>query len=162
MDSGALNLIKTVDVRQQAPRGRPLRFLREAASTKTDDCIFWPFAGRANGGRLKVDGKLVSAARLMCTWAHGKPCRAAMHAAHSCGNGHLGCVNPKHLRWATPKQNNDDKILHGTNLATVKLTNVQIAAIATDTRPHVEICRSYGITRQTIWRIKRGERKPNL
>ena len=155
MDPGAFNL------KPQASRGRPFKFLCEAAATKTDDCIFWPFAGRADRGRLRVYGKTVSAARLVCFWANGQPCEATMHAAHSCGNGHLGCVNPRHLRWATAKQNNDDKVLHGTNLATVKLTNEQINEIAADTRPHAEICRSYGITRQTVWRVKRGERKLN-
>jgi hypothetical protein len=34
-------------------------------------------------------------------------------AAHSCGNGHLGCVNPRHLRWATAKENAHDELLHG-------------------------------------------------
>jgi hypothetical protein len=48
----------------------------------------------------------------MCIAAHGKPKRDDLHAAHSCGNPQ--CVNPKHIRWATPAENNQDKILHGT------------------------------------------------
>lgn len=148
--------------RPQTKKGEVIKFLRQQMIAETDQCVPWPFAGAVDRGRLRFEGKMVSACRLICSWVYGNPENETLHAAHSCGNGHLGCVNPRHLRWATPQQNNADKVLHGTNLATVKLTNVQIAEIAADSRPHVEICRSYGITRQTIWRVKRGERKPNL
>ena len=40
--------------------------------------------------------------------------RRAHQAAHSCGHGDEGCVNPSHLRWATPQENSDDMVLHGT------------------------------------------------
>src|SRR5690606_20841041 len=36
-------------------------------------------------------------------------------AAHSCGNGHLGCCNPRHLRWASHVANMADKVEHGTH-----------------------------------------------
>jgi hypothetical protein len=50
----------------------------------------------------------------MCLLAHGEPPSAEHQAAHSCGKGHLGCVNPKHLRWATPSENINDQLAHGT------------------------------------------------
>lgn len=67
---------------------------------RTQDCIFWPF-GMPKKGYPKVNKN--SAHRLVCK-----------AAAHSCGKGHLGCINPNHLRWASPKENNADKIAHGT------------------------------------------------
>ena len=149
-------------IRPQARKGEPLKFLRQQMTAETDECVPWPFAGTVDRGRLRVEGELISACRLICSWVYGDPEDETLQAAHSCGNGHLGCVNPKHLRWATPKQNSDDKVLHGTNGATSKLTDAQIVAIAADPRPHFEICRFYGITRQTVWRVKRGHRKPNL
>jgi DNA-binding transcriptional regulator YiaG len=38
-----------------------------------------------------------------------------MDAAHSCGKGHEGCVNPAHLRWDTRSGNFSDKLAHGTD-----------------------------------------------
>jgi hypothetical protein len=55
-----------------------------------------------------------SAHRLVCKAAHGPPPEGKPETAHSCGKGHLGCINPNHLRWASPKENNADKIAHGT------------------------------------------------
>jgi hypothetical protein len=48
--------------------------------------------------------------------AHGPRPFENAQIAHSCGKGHLGCINPRHLRWATPKENSADKLLHGTNI----------------------------------------------
>jgi hypothetical protein len=42
------------------------------------------------------------------------PPSSKYQAAHKCGNGHLGCVNPKHLSWKTRAENEADKIAHGT------------------------------------------------
>jgi len=40
---------------------------------------------------------------------HWQPCP---FAHHSCGNGHLGCVNPKHLYWGDASQNAKDAAKH--------------------------------------------------
>ncbi len=37
-----------------------------------------------------------------------------MEAAHLCGKGHLGCINPAHLQWKTSKENKADQLAHGT------------------------------------------------
>lgn len=52
----------------------------------------------------------------MCTLAHGKRPSRRHQAAHSCGKSHEGCVHPGHLRWATPQENEADKLLHGTHM----------------------------------------------
>lgn len=76
-----------------------------------DECLFWPFARSANGyGSLHWHGREEGTHRLACMFAHGPAPEGRNYAAHSCGNGHLGCVNPRHLRWATQKENMLDKI----------------------------------------------------
>src|SRR5690606_29105850 len=44
----------------------------------------------------------------------GPPPTVEHEAAHSCGKGHEGCVNPHHLRWATSTENKADTLIHGT------------------------------------------------
>lgn len=80
-----------------------------------DDCLIWPFAKNSAGyGKLGVDGKFPHVHRLACEIVHGEPPTAIHEAAHLCGNGHLGCCNPRHVRWATPSENQADRISHGT------------------------------------------------
>lgn len=95
--------------------GDPLKFIHEVAVPFTgDECLTWPYARTLAGyGALKLNGQL-TVSRFVCELAHGAPSSEDLVAAHSCGKGHEGCVNPKHLRWATQKENMADKIIHGT------------------------------------------------
>lgn len=89
-------------------------FLNLALTMECDECINWPLA-RSNGyGQMNFRGKMALPSRAMCILAHGEPPTAKHEAAHSCGKGHEGCVNPKHLRWATSQENSDDRVKHGT------------------------------------------------
>src|SRR5690606_22017504 len=97
------------------PRGFAPKWLKDHVAHTADDCLIWPYAKLANGyAAIRIDGKTTTAARIMCVAAHGEPLTPQLEAAHSCGNGHLGCVNPRHLRWATTAENNSDKNIHGT------------------------------------------------
>ena len=81
-----------------------------------DSCLAWPFGRTSKGyGKIWVDGKTHLVSRLACAHAHGEAPTLTHEAAHSCGKGHEGCVNPHHLRWATRTENFADKIIHGTN-----------------------------------------------
>lgn len=99
VDNGALlNFIETVVI-----------------SHASDDCLIWPYGRSDNGyGTLRVGGKKWYAHRYVCFLRHGHPPTTGLDAAHSCGNGQLGCVNPGHLRWATRAENVADAIEHGT------------------------------------------------
>lgn len=81
-----------------------------------DDCLIWPFGRSVYGyGRIKYLGKDYAVSRLACIEVNGPPPTPKHEAAHNCGNGHLGCVNPKHLRWATREENRADRLIHGTH-----------------------------------------------
>lgn len=119
---------------QRADHGAPREWLRANAGHGGDDCLIWPFARHTNGEAAIGDRQSRQAARLMCIMAHGDPPSPDMQAAHSCGKGHLACVNPRHLSWKTPKQNMEDKRRHGTHLEgercpNAKLTEIQVRAI---------------------------------
>jgi hypothetical protein len=141
---------------------KKMRWLMDHLHYDGDDCLVWPFAHDAKGrGRIKVDGKCHNASRHMCKMAHGEPPREGLCAAHSCGRGHMGCVNPKHLRWATLLENAADMVAHGTaqvgeNNARAKLTRIQAEAIKLDERSHRIIAREYSVHKSLVGHIKQG------
>jgi len=106
----------TLFARRIAKKGELAAWVKEHADHNGQECLFWPFGSPRNGyGQVRVDGVDMSASRFMCIVAHGEPPSPGLHAAHSCGNGHRGCVNPSHLRWLTASQNAAEKIEHGTH-----------------------------------------------
>lgn len=103
----------SLSARRKARHGAPEAWVRENSAHQGDDCLFWPFGSPRNGyGQVRISGVDMSASRFMCIVAHGAPSPENLHAAHSCGHGHLGCVNPKHLRWATASENALDLQIH--------------------------------------------------
>jgi len=128
------------------------------------ECIMWPFERNPKGyGRHKVGGRRLMAHRLVCESVYG-PCPTKLHnCAHSCGKGHLGCVNPKHLRWATQKENCADKQIHGTIANGEKNGNVSMTEatarkvkLMIGTTTQVNIAAALGITRSAVRDIKIG------
>lgn len=79
-----------------------------------DDCLAWPF-NRARGyGRVWHGGRMRTVSNLVCRYVHGEPPEGKLDAAHSCGKGHEGCVNPRHIRWASRAENLAEAVVHGT------------------------------------------------
>ena len=100
---------------KQARKGEGIAFLK-SLPLDSNECISWPYGKGMNGyGVVTFEGKSTSASRACAIIHWGKPPSDDMQAAHSCGNGHKGCVNPKHLRWATPLENTQEKHQHGTS-----------------------------------------------
>lgn len=150
---------------------RPKRGRREPASHRflaellvaepTDECIPWPCCPSTDGyGKVKYGGKHYPANRLVCLLAHGEPPSPIHLAAHSCGKGHEGCVNPRHLRWATPAENQADRQRHGTAMAGIRnpksrLTVEDVLAIraAKGTATQDQIGKRFGICQAAVWAI---------
>lgn len=144
------------------PNGEALAFLESAVfSFDGDDCLIWPFPRGDDGyGRVRRDGKCHLVTRVVCEHEYGPPPTPEHHAAHLCGKGHLGCCNPKHLAWKTPKENQADRLVHGThgrgersNFS--KLTKMQAFEIRSSTKLQRELAAEYRVSQQTISDIKR-------
>lgn len=116
-------------------KGKAIAWLREHAAHTGDDCLIWPFYRLPNGyGQLGYDGHVHYAHRFICALAHGSPPTQKHEAAHSCGKGHEGCVNPRHLSWKTISQNLLDCRKHGTQARSYdgkrgRLTPIQVHQI---------------------------------
>lgn len=130
-----------------------------------DECLSWPFSASATGrGVIKIDGRQISSARAMCIAAHGNPPTPQHEAAHNCGKGHEGCVNPKHLRWATTAENCADKENHGTyqrgeKVGTSKLTDDDVMQIKSliGQYTQAQIAKQFGVSQSLISLVKRGK-----
>jgi len=141
-----------------------LEWIYAHAAFSGDECLIWPFAKADGRPQTCVDGKQTSGTRIMCTVAHGNPPTPKHHAAHECGNGHLGCISPRHLQWKTAKENAADKVFHGTNLIgerhpMVKLTEVQVHEIRSRLRDGEvgrRIAEHFAISPATVSAIKVG------
>jgi hypothetical protein len=93
---------------------RSSTWLEARVSHDGDECLIWPFSKNDQGyGQLKYRGHSTKAHRVMCRLVHGDPPTPKHQAAHSCNNGHLGCVHPKHVSWKTPSQNAQDRVRAG-------------------------------------------------
>ena len=95
------------------PPGSTLAFVNSILNTTRTDCIAWPFSRDGGYGQMGYQGKRCWAHRVVCELAHGNPTSERPQVAHSCGNGSVGCVNPRHLRWASSVENHQDMVSHG-------------------------------------------------
>lgn len=151
-----------------APSGSLLDFIESNVHFASDDCLAWPFTGSTDGreyGHLYYKGKTVKAHRLMCHLAHGNPPTPKHHAAHSCGRGREGCVNPRHLYWATATENAADKEEHGTLLrgsavGNSKLSDDDVLTIRRLQGAYLqrEIADMFGISRSMVGAIHKRKR----
>lgn len=150
--------------RQRAANGELHAWLVERVDWSGDECLTWPFA-KGRDGRGRLTGSVSPQAhRAMCILAHGEPPTRRHEAAHSCGKGHEACVNPRHLRWATPVENAADRVIHGTEVRGsakpgAKLTESDVLAIRAlkGSATQREIGDRFGVDGETVGNIHRGE-----
>lgn len=139
-------------------------FLTKVLPCKSDKCLIWPYTKGSFGyGRMIRNGKQRYVHRLACEATYGQPVGEARDVAHSCGNGHLGCVNPRHLRWATKSENNADKIRHGRSnrgeanpKAKLSENEVRVIKSLLGTATQTSIAEQFGVSNNLISEIARG------
>jgi len=128
--------------------GQPRAFLEAMVSTDSNECVFWPFgSGYAS---IRVNGRYRKCHNLMCEMAHGPAPAPTLEAAHSCGNGHLGCVNPRHLRWATQDENRSDKVAHRRLGGKLSEEQVLLLRSLAGTEPIPSLAARFGISRASV------------
>lgn len=149
--------------RKVAANGECLEWLFANCDRDTDDCIIWPYSGTSHGyATVAYGGKTMSAARVVCEHIHGPPPTPLHEAAHSCGCGHKGCVNARHLRWLTPAENTAEKYAHGTILFDqdnhmTRLSNEQVKEIRASSEHFRSIAGRLGMSAEHIRKIKTGK-----
>lgn len=146
-------------------RGDAKQFILDNADHDGDECLIWPYGRSAKHGYAEIRKEHFGtglAHRAMCFVAHGQPPSPLHEAAHSCGKGHDACINPKHLSWKTPTENNRDKQGHGTQpwgermWHMAKLTREQAVRIKYGTENVDELAKEMRVTKTTITRIRSG------
>lgn len=138
--------------------GKTIQWLRDHVDYNADYCLVWPYNRNPNGyGQLGYLSKTYYAHRLMCEMAHGPAPDPEHEAAHSCGNGHGGCANPKHLSWKTRSGNLLDCREHGTQVRNIygsmgRLTGAQVQEIRDlkGKKTQAEIAAIYGIHEPSV------------
>lgn len=158
--------------RKERGRGRvskAIRYISDVVmSYEESDCLFWPFFKRSDGWTsIVINDVQVSVTRYVCALAHGEAPSDIHHAAHSCGNGHLVCVNKNHLRWATPFENNQDKFIHGTvlsgeNAPSAKLSDEDVVEIRrlAQRLSYRELSERFGVSLGHVTKIAKGQVRP--
>ena len=99
-----------------------------------------------------------------------RPPRHGEQAAHLDGNPRNN--NLSNLKWATPQENSDHQLKHGTRAfgqksAHSKLTDDQVRAIRKFYKPAtrsnaLELAKKYGVTRDTIYRVAARSLWPHI
>lgn len=162
-------ILTTGDPRSEVPAraapGSRVEWLLAHADHQGAACLIWPYS-RDHGGYARIvdEGVQRLASRTMCTLVHGPAPTPEHQAAHSCGNGHLGCISPAHLRWDTVVGNHADKALHGTEVKgedqwMAKLSEEEVLAIraAEGVVPQRVLAERYGVNQTTISKIQRRQ-----
>lgn len=148
-------------------RGAPDKYLTDVVlGWSSDECLLWPFSRTSAGyGQIRRDGRPALVHRIACSEVHGRPASTDLDAAHSCGNGHLGCVSPRHLRWATTAENMADRIAHGTanrgeRQGSSKLTAAEVVQIRrlAGSVSGTKLAAQFGVSCPTISGIVKGTR----
>jgi len=144
--------------------GEPMDFLiNVAALYEGDDCLIWPYGkGSENRPLIHVGDTTRPASRVLCEIVYGPAPAPDYEAAHSCGKGHLGCVTPGHLRWATKLENEADKLIHGTHQFGEKNTGAKLTKREVETirslrgqKRQREIADMFGVSQASISLIQR-------
>lgn len=121
-------------------------------------CLKWPW-GLNQGGYAQVGKMATLVHRIMCEHRHGPAPADKPFAAHECGNGTKGCVNPWHVSWKTHSENMHDMHRHTPRVRRYKLTPTQVDEIRElQGRARIrDIAERFGVNAVTIRQIHSGK-----
>jgi hypothetical protein len=145
--------------RVRAKPGEAVAFVRDVAIPFSgDECLHWPYGLNSEGrAQVTIKGKNHRVYRLVCEAVHGDAPTRTHECAHSCGKGHLGCVNPRHLRWATSAENKADMLIHGTGTGALTEDDVRaIRGMLSAGHTQVSIAAEYNISQPAVSHIATG------
>ena len=152
--------------RQTSPGEPKAHYQNVVLAYEGEDCLVWPYYGAGNGAYALIywGGKLQLVHRLVCEAINGPAPTSGHQAAHLCGNGHLGCVSPRHLTWKTKSENQMDKLTHGTMAhgdrnAKSKLTADSVCQIRqlSGRLSQRELGKMFGVSQTAIGSVLRGK-----
>lgn len=152
-------------------KGKIATWLREHADHKGQNCLKYPFyiSPKLGYPLFSVDGVFQYAHRYMCEMKNGPPPTDEHEAAHTCGNAHMACINPNHLKWKTKIENAQDRKRHGNysnrkGQSRFKLTADQAAQIRRlkGKETQFSLAKRFGVSRQTISSIHTGVGWPGV
>lgn len=145
--------------------GQGIKFLRAHLNDADGPCVIWPlFRDPETGyGRMGHEGEIYYSHRKMCEMVNGPAPTAKHQATHNCGNGHGGCIHPKHLEWKTNTENQIDRHHHGTfsgqGKHPYKLNEEKVAQIMAlkDRLSQTKIAKRFCVSRDTISKVISGK-----
>lgn len=149
----------------RSPPGSHIEFIMNAIRQDCNECIIWPFSvNAATGyGQTKIDGVTTTPHRAALIIKSGLNPGRGVHAAHApeiCHN--RMCINPNHLRWATPLENERDKEKDGTKLTGINVHNAiltadQVLRIRSDTRKNKPLATEMGVGVNIVENVRYGK-----
>ena len=148
------------------PKGAAQRALKSVLEYDGEDCLLWPHKRGTNGYALIWNpGGTPLVHRIVCEHQNGPPPSADYQAAHSCGNGNMGCVARRHLSWKTPAGNYQDRVVHGTGAVGAQNGNARLSVddvlnirSLKEKISRQDIAKMYGITPNTVDGIQSGRK----
>lgn len=93
--------------------------------------------------------------RAVCTFYHGEAPSPTHQVNHLCCN--VGCVNPDHLEWVTPKENIRYSYTNGKRK--LKISRADVEAIRSSTKRNVDLAKLYKVTPAYISYIRNYHRR---
>jgi hypothetical protein len=144
--------------------GEPLAHFEKMVKLDTDDCVIWPYS-KNDVGYGKIGNRLVH--RMACIEENGQPPSDRHEAAHKPGCHNPSCFNRRHVYWATPSENQRDRVADGTSNRGGKFRNSKLkpedviairCAVQRDGRLHHDVATEFSISRTVVTRIMNGTR----
>ena len=152
-------------IRKRTPVGAPRAWFAALISDYLngdlgDGCVTaWPYNRNKKGyPGIWWNGKDERAHHLVLLLT-GHPRPAGYQARHLCGNGHLGCLHPDHLKWGTAAENAADRDAHGTTARgrrypVAKLSEDAVREIRTSRETNKALSERFGVADSGISRIR--------